>query len=1004
MRSQLSARLHLEPLESRDAPAVFHVAPTGSDQPGLGSPQAPFRSIQYAINQAASDDTILVASGTYTYNRATEISLPTLYMTAVAVVINKNITLLGGYSTTNWAAPNYQANPTIIDGGGSVRGVFAIDVGGPTTLRMEGFTVRNGVATGNANPAVTPDERSFAFGGGVFLDHAQGVIRDVVFENNQAIGDNTNVAHGGAGSGGGLSIRNTPTGGLVTLERLQFRNNAARGGNGPERGGYGVGGGLSATDGAKVFGNSLLFENNVAIAGNTNGPGNTIMSRTNNEFFDGFGGGAAIGKGSTVTFLNLQIHNNQAIGGNAPNGNAGGGFGGGLFAEGTAALPLTLVVRDSDISKNLARGGDGRNQDALTVPAGVALGGGVMAYNATVTMERVSILDNFANGGTGEIYKGSGGGGGGAFLREGGNSTTTLINTVIANNRALMGGGSNDFAGGGGGGLFLKGTDATLSHVTLANNGLDNAIVPGQGMQGTALVALNFGSPTPTTVNIFNSIIAGFPNTSQAVAVHAQPGNQVTFNQVLMTGHSKNTNADGQPKPAGTFQGLQTIIDAPNAGFAATMGTRFNHHLLATSPAVDRGVGQPLTNDFDNKLRAGIPDLGADELDSSQPIPSTIGVFDPAAATWYLRDQSSAGGPDTAPFVYGGPNWISVVGDWDGNGTTTIGVIDPTTATWYLRNSSSAGGPDIAPFQYGAPGWIPVVGDWDGNGTTTIGMFDPFTATWYVRNSNSAGSPDVAPFQYGGSGWTPMAGDWDGNGTTTIGVFDPRAATWYLRNSTSAGGPDFAPFAYGGGFWKPVVGDWDGNGTTTIGIFDPVTANWYQRNSNSAGGPDFGPYAYGGGFWQPVGGRWKGRTGSPLLAVDAPIANGPGTDQLDLATARSLAQQLIGNLRSAGVDARLIDTLQQTELRITDLPGRMLGLTNAGTIYLDQNAAGRGWYVGATPAGSGRMDLQTVLLHELAHLAGSEHVLNADNLMALELAPGIRRAATDEFFGNLFTD
>ena len=41
-------------------------------------------------------------------------------------------------------------------------------------------------------------------------------------------------------------------------------------------------------------------------------------------------------------------------------------------------------------------------------------------------------------------------------------------------------------------------------------------------------------------------------------------------------------------------------------------------------------------------------------------------------------------------------------------------------ATWYLRNSNSPGAPDIAPFAYGGPGWVPIVGDWDGNGTVTI--------------------------------------------------------------------------------------------------------------------------------------------------------------------------------------------------------------------------------------------------------------------------------------------
>jgi hypothetical protein len=101
-----------------------------------------------------------------------------------------------------------------------------------------------------------------------------------------------------------------------------------------------------------------------------------------------------------------------------------------------------------------------------------------------------------------------------------------------------------------------------------------------------------------------------------------------------------------------------------------------------------------------------------------------------------------------------------VVGDWDGNGSTTIGVFDPATATWYLKNSNSAGAPDIAPFAYGEPGWVPVTGDWNTDGKVSIGVFDPNRAIWYLRNSDSAGAPDVIPFPYGGANWKPVPAPW----------------------------------------------------------------------------------------------------------------------------------------------------------------------------------------------------------------------------------------------------
>ncbi len=247
----------------------------------------------------------------------------------------------------------------------------------------------------------------------------------------------------------------------------------------------------------------------------------------------------------------------------------------------------------------------------------------------------------------------------------------------------------------------------------------------------------------------------------------------------------------------------------------------------------------------------------------------TVGVFDPATANWYLRNDNSPGAPNTGPFAYGGAGWSPVVGDWDGDGRQTIGVFDPSSATWYLKNSNAAGAPDIAPFAYGGPGWIPVAGDWDGNGTTTVGVFDPATATWYLKNSNSAGAPDFTPFQYGGPGWIPLVGDWSGSGKTGIGVFDPSTATFYLKNSVGPGAPDFKPFAYGAAGWVPVAGDWDGDGKDSVGVFDPGFATWYLKNVPTSGPPDIAPFAYGGANWRPVPGRWN-----------APAARGPAAKPL----------------------------------------------------------------------------------------------------------------------------
>lgn len=129
------------------------------------------------------------------------------------------------------------------------------------------------------------------------------------------------------------------------------------------------------------------------------------------------------------------------------------------------------------------------------------------------------------------------------------------------------------------------------------------------------------------------------------------------------------------------------------------------------------------------------------------------------------------------------------------------------------------------------------------------------------------------------------------------------------------------------------------------------------------------------------------------------------TPTLDLAQAAPLFNEAYRRWATVE-DALHLQALKAVRLAVADLPDGELAQYFEGTITLDVDAAGNGWFIDATPAdnrefsgagtvlqarsgdASARIDLLSVLAHEMGHAMGLAHA--EGGVMSAELLPGQR--------------
>ncbi len=314
------------PFKSQAAPlaSTRYVSSTGS----CGSAIPCYRTIQAAVDAAASGDEILVATGSYT-GMITRAGLRQL------VYLDKTVTIRGGYAVSNWGASDPVAHPTVLDAQNQGRVFYIVGNIAPT---IEGLRITGGNAAGLGGDPWEPQGYPLDAGGGLYIITATArMTGNSIYGNssphfgggaylnqsNSTLRQNT-IANNSSETGGGIAIwfsdaqlaDNTIAsnhnsgiwlyGGTPTFSRNTIRGNTASWG----------GGGLDFYYGGAIFDHNVIVSN----TSSQNGGGVFLLTYSeaafNGDIITGnvapYGGGLHVSWHSAAELKNTVIANNQA--------------------------------------------------------------------------------------------------------------------------------------------------------------------------------------------------------------------------------------------------------------------------------------------------------------------------------------------------------------------------------------------------------------------------------------------------------------------------------------------------------------------------------------------------------------------------------------------------------------------------------------------------------------------------------------------------------------------
>ncbi|MFV9510023.1 DUF2334 domain-containing protein [Tepidibacillus sp. LV47] len=274
-----------------------------------------------------------------------------------------------------------------------------------------------------------------------------------------------------------------------------------------------------------------------------------------------------------------------------------------------------------------------------------------------------------------------------------------------------------------------------------------------------------------------------------------------------------------QPKNGTWFFGLSNLENYPSRQDVGG----FSSHLALTNWAISN-IWKPLTGDFNGDKQ------------------SDVVVWNSNDGDWQVALSNGSRliptpGKDDFSWIKSwgiGEHWIPFVGDFNGDGKDDIMIRNPHTGEWKVALSNGQyfieDGNWLQTWAKGE-NWVSVVGDFNGDGKTDVAVWLPENGNWQVAISDGARFVPQGSWlrNYASSRiWKAYVGDFNGDGKDDILVVDTVRGDWQVALST---GKSFTPIWGAFEPWaagkdtQPLVGDFHGTGKTCICARQPNLRN-----------------------------------------------------------------------------------------------------------------------------------------------------------------------------------